>query len=78
MSKNSFGISHAIQQVIDIHCVPLSVRINELLGGQRPPKDILPGQRPAHDSWSGLWPLKNSFFRTEKEFETAKESRSAT
>ena len=34
--------------------------------------------KAAHDSWGGLWPPKSSFLLTEKEIETAKESRSVT
>ena len=43
-----------------------SVRKRDLLGGRRPPLDILAGPRPAHDSWGDRRPPKSSFFLTEK------------
>ena len=52
--------------------VSFFVRKKELLGGRRPPKDILAGQRQAQDAWVGLRPPKSSFFLTEKDIETAR------
>ena len=38
-----------------------SVRKMQLLGGQRPPQDLLASQKLAHVPWGSLWQLKRSW-----------------